>query len=83
MNEYHLISSHDHFRWKSAGSSIIRCTRKLKNIDTPLLKYGRISGLTDLSLLRSDMTSRYPVVCENVMNRNALDHYSLKMTATL
>ena len=83
MNEYHLISSHDHFRWKSAGNSIITCTRKLKSIDTPLLKYGKISGLTDLSLIRSDMTSIYPVVCQNVINRNALDHYSLKMTATL
>ena len=81
MNEYHLISSHDHFRWKSAGSSIIRCTRKLKKIDRPLLKYGKLSKLTNINLKESDNMASYHVKCSSSMDREVLNHYNLRMTA--
>ena len=83
MNEYHLISSHDHFRWKSAGSSIIRCTRRLKAVDKPLLKYGKLSKLISSSMHACNKIPKYPVQCLNSFIRKTLVHYSLKITAIL
>ena len=79
MNEYHLIVSYDHFRWKSSGGSIIRCVSKLRVVDRPLLTYGKLANEILLNLKKSTKIIKYPVVIHRAINSNFMRAFSFRV----
>ena len=83
MNEYHLIVSYDHFRWKSSGGSIIRCVSKLKVVNRPLSAYGKLARHFATTTRKYSTGKGYQVELENYFYKDALQYCSLRLKATL